>query len=340
MRLKTFFGASQDEALAQAQAWFGPQGVVLACETGTDGVRLLAATESETFEPLASLFRAAPPPARDVAQDVAETLDAHGFPADLAAVMLAPLEGLVTDDPLLALGMALDAVLGFHPLPGDGREGPLALVGSAGSGKTLAVAKLAARAVFTGTPVRVICTDGVRAGAKEQLAAFLRLLELPLLTLETPEQLAEALAGPADDALVLVDTAATNPRDADEVAELRRLLAAGKVEPVLALPAGLDHREALDQAETFQRLGVRRLLPTRVDASRRLGGVLTAASRLRLLLADAGISAKVAQGLTPLSSVSLARLLMPEAGQSLPAPPAATPRRTRLSRRRHPAPEA
>ena len=56
-------------------------------------------------------------------------------------------------------------------------------------------------------------------------------------------------------------------------------------------------------------LGSRRLLVTKLDAARRLGGVLAAADA-GLAFCDAGIGPTIGQGLSPLSAGGLARLLL------------------------------
>ncbi len=51
------------------------------------------------------------------------------------------------------------------------------------------------------------------------------------------------------------------------------------------------------------------MITTRIDQTRRLGSLLTAAHAGGLAIADAGVTPHVAHGLTALNPVSLARLL-------------------------------
>jgi flagellar biosynthesis protein FlhF len=78
--------------------------------------------------------------------------------------------------------------------------------------------------------------------------------------------------------------------------------------PVLVLPAGLDAEESAETARAFHLLGCRHLLPTRLDAARRLGGVLAAAAA-DLALTEAGIGQEVADGLAPITPAWLAQRL-------------------------------
>jgi len=63
----------------------------------------------------------------------------------------------------------------------------------------------------------------------------------------------------------------------------------------------------------FSEAGASRLIATKLDISRRLGGVLSAADAGRLALAAAGVSPNIGDGLAPINPVSLARLILPGA---------------------------
>jgi flagellar biosynthesis protein FlhF len=237
--------------------------------------------------------------------------------APLAEKLIRAASALAVDAPIMTLAAALDSAFQFAPLPERHPGKPLALIGPPGSGKTVTVAKLAARAVLSSRPVHVITTDTMRAGGVDQLAAFTRILSLDLQTALDAETLADALeasriAGP--ETLTLIDTGAVNPYDEEEMDELERLLAAGNMDAVLVLPAGYDPEEAATIAKAFGRLGATRLLATRLDAARRLGGVLAAAAAAELMLTEAGTGQDVAAGLTRLDAEWLAGRMMEGVG--------------------------
>lgn len=339
MRLKSFHAKTMSDAMRMVRQSLGDDAIIVATrEEEGGGVRVTAAVEEDDLPatPVSGTARGgrakAPPkpvePEIDVGEVVADALQRHGVPATLAEQLIDAASGLDTEDPRLALGSALDSYFTFNPLP-DGRNPvkPLALVGPPGSGKTLVAAKLAARAVFRQCSVGVITTDTVRAGGVDQLAAFTRLMKLKLATVEDPDALAGAFEVHRRTDLVLVDTAGRNPFDADDMQDLRSLLGAGEVEPVLVLPAGLDALEAADMALAFKAVGVRRMLVTRLDMTRRLGSLLAIAARARLSFCDASVSSKVAEGLTALNPLALARLMIP-AEEKAPAAKESAPRRT------------
>jgi flagellar biosynthesis protein FlhF len=332
MRLKSFHAKSMADAMRQVRQQLGDDAIIVATrEEEGGGVRVTAAVEEDDHpsEPArinaAVASRAPVEPEIDVGEAVADALHRHGVPAALAEQLIDAAAGLDTDDPTLALGAALDSVFTFHPLPNGGGRGnvrPLMLVGPPGSGKTLTVAKLAARAVLKDRTVSVITTDTVRAGGVDQLAAFTRLLKVKLHRVEDPEALGGAIEVSRGNDLIVIDTAGRNPFDAEEMGDLRALLGAGDMEPILVLPAGMDTVEAAETGMAFKALGVKRLLVTRLDVARRFGSTLAAAHRARLVFCDGTVAAKVAEGLTPLNPVAFARLMMPPVEKPVEKPAA------------------
>lgn len=195
------------------------------------------------------------------------------------------------------------ARLAFAALP---LEAPLIFIGPPGAGKTLTVARLATRLVMQGIQPLVITADGKRAGATEELAAFTKLLGIRLVVACHPVTVGRVLVnrdGPA-----LIDTPGCNPFDQMQLKELTVLSAKAAGTLVLVLPAGLDPAEAADIAKAFFSIGVRHLVATRLDLSRRLGGVLAAAAA-GLSLTEAGIGPGAADGLRPITPEWLAERL-------------------------------
>jgi flagellar biosynthesis protein FlhF len=79
---------------------------------------------------------------------------------------------------------------------------------------------------------------------------------------------------------------------------------------VLVLPGGLDPAEAADLAVAYAAAGASLLVATRLDLTRRLGGVLAASSSARLALTEAGIGPDAANGLLPITPGWLATRLL------------------------------
>ncbi len=283
MRLKLYRAPTVAAAMAQVREELGADALILATRRVAGGVEVTAA-----LEPPAP---ALPDPAW------AEALRWHGVPAVLAAALAAgPLEH------------ALAEKLRFAPLDLSATSPPLLLAGPPGAGKTLTVARLATRLVLSGVKPMVISTDGERAGAAEQLAAFTRLLGLVLIAAPDALTLSRAMMRRPAGVPVLIDTAGTDPLSAVAQARIASLAATAGARTALVLPAGLDVNEAADAAAAFAAAGAAHLIATRLDVTRRLGGVLAACSA-GLPLAEAGIGPGAADGLVSFTPAFLAARL-------------------------------
>jgi len=282
MRLKLFRGPTAAQAMAQVRATFGADALILGSRHLPDGVEITAALDDDSPAPLA-----APDPARLAA------LRYHRVPEALhPALDHGPLEA------------ALTASFAFGALPLGPDTPPLLFVGPPGAGKTLTTVRLATRLVMAGTPPIVITADGQRAGAAEQLAAFTRLLRINLVVANHPIALAKAMTRRGE-AGALIDGPGTDPFDPGAAANLRALAAAANATMTLVLPAGLDPDEATDLTRAYIAIGARLLIITRLDLTRRMGGVLAAAAE-RLTLTEAGIAPDAAGGLVPMTPALLA----------------------------------
>lgn len=300
MRLRVFRAARMADAMAECRQALGPDALILSTRRTASGVEVTAA-----LEPAEEPLPPPPPPAPTPA--LPDPLARHNIPPPLRARLGN------------GAGAALSIALRFGALPDAGRQ-PLALVGPPGAGKTLSCAKLATRLVLGGAAPLVVTADSQRAGAAEQIAAFTRVLGIPLAMAGTGAQLATALARRAAGQPMLLDTAGCDPFDPLQAEQLLALLRVTEAVPLLVLPAGLDPEEAGETARAFAALGARHLLPTRLDGARRLGGVLAAALAAPLVLTEAGTGPGAADGLTPLTPAWLADRL---AGPARPVQEAA-----------------
>jgi flagellar biosynthesis protein FlhF len=282
MYLKLFRGAGMAETMAQVRMDLGADALILNSRRVSCGVEITAAVEPISEPAFLESDRFA-------------ALARHGVPSGLHSALL---HG--------DLEVAIAQILRFGPLPLSPHERPLMLAGPPGAGKTLTTARLATRMVMSGIAPTVITTDGKRAGATEQLAAFTRLLKVPLLVASTPESLIRALTQRRDGAPVLIDTAGSEPREADHAEELKGLAIATNAHIALVLPAGLDPGEAAELAVAHAECGATYLIATRLDLARRLGGVIAAAAASHLFLAEAGIGPGAADGLVPFTPSILA----------------------------------
>ena len=295
------------EAMALVRDELGADALILGTRRVAEGVEITVALEP-LDQPAPPALEPAPAPIQVVDTDRLTLLDFHGVPGALRSALKAG-----------ALPTALAAALPFGKLPLTPGERPLLVVGPPGAGKTLTVARLAARLMMGGVTPMVLTADGRRAGATEQLAAFTRVLGITLTVASHPVTLGRALKRREDEAPVLIDTAGSDPFDPTQAEEIRALAASTNAVIALVLPGGLDPAEATDLALAYAEAGAMMLIGTRLDVTRRLGGLLAASSVARLALVEAGVGPGAADGLIALTPDELASRL------------SHTPTRTRLS---------
>lgn len=163
----------------------------------------------------------------------------------------------------------------------------IALVGPTGVGKTTTIAKLAAAAIVnSGARVALVTIDTFRIAAVEQLKIYGEIMGLPVEVVLSPDQLQHALRRHRDKDLILIDTAGRSPRDSDRIAELHEFLNQDEqIENCLVLAAPTDERLQKKALESFGRLGISRLIFTKLDETDRCGALINLSTRCNLPLA-------------------------------------------------------
>ena len=305
MQTRIFTGPDRDAAVARLRAELGEDAIILDIDAPPGGpARVVAAPGA----PRPADASATEPGRAQVARSALATLLArHNVPAGLAARMLR--SEFAGDRLATSLPAALAANLEFARLPVGAAASRILVAGPAGAGKTATCAKLAARILLAGGQPCLASTDDWRVGGAEQLRRYAEALGCAFEEATKPQDLV-ALASrlPAGTALV-VDTPGIDPAHAAEIDALAGWSAALRVAPILVLPAGLDADEAADTALGFAALGATTLVASRVDAARRLGGILSAADAASLALAAAGNSPRIADGLVDLDAQALADMM-------------------------------
>ncbi len=313
MRIKTYTAPSVPEVMDKIRQDFGNGAVILSNHRTLEGVRITVGLDD--CEPDTAIQDALfGTPAHRLGDKIQKTLRSVGVPALLIERIIDALPLEVEGQEVTALQKALDTVFQFSPMQVSGSKRAFMLVGSCGSGKTIAVAKMAVKAKIGGKKTAVITTDVKRAGAIEQLEAFTKILDLNLIKVRK----ADLLKNTVDEQrsfsdLILIDTPGVNPFLKSDMDLLHEMLDDSLgIEPILTMSSGMDAIESGEIGDIFQSLGCHRLLGTRLDLSRRLGNILWTAQSNGYALTDVGISPHVSEGLCPLKPKSLAELLLLE----------------------------
>jgi flagellar biosynthesis protein FlhF len=310
MRLRTFSAATLDDAITLVRDALGEEAVIVSTyqsRRGRGAQVTAALDEADDDDALASTIATEEAQA-EPDDEIAKVLRFHRLDNALSHGIAREARSLGRDDTVLALAGALDSRLSFATLPSHS-DVPVMVVGPPGVGKTVTVIKMAARAVLEGRMVHVLTTDTVRSGAFEQLAAMTSMMNVPLRAAETPADLTASLGEIHCADLILIDTPACNPFAPREVDDLKTFAAASAARQVLVLSAGGDSADIADAADIFAAAGADALHITRLDCARRYGGIIAAAMAGRMPITEASATPFIANGLSSLNPVSLARLL-------------------------------
>lgn len=310
MLLRTFTAKTAAEAMKQVRDVLGEEAIILSTQDDDAGIKVTAALESGG--PAGT--DAAPTPRQSpselaAADRIAAVLDHHRVPRGLADRLLNAAANTATGDWTMAFAAALDHELGFLSLNDIGPERPIMLVGPSGAGKSVTAAKLCACARLAEGRSLLITMDGGKAGGRAQAETFTKALDARLVCADDAAAVGEAAAAREADEIAIIDTVGCNPFDAAEREVLEAAAAAAGASLALVLPAGGDPAEAADTALAFAEVGASCLIPTRLDAARRYGGLLSAAHVSDMRFLAAGVSRHIGGGLIAVNPVSLARLL-------------------------------
>jgi flagellar biosynthesis protein FlhF len=167
--------------------------------------------------------------------------------------------------------------------------GVIALIGPAGAGKTITLAKLASQFIqrHQSKDIILVSTDTYRVGAQEQLMAYGRLLGVPVLKAKDQTEIRQILSAIGDKKLVLVDSGSLTQNDLRDPQNIPTVQAQLKgIKHYLVLPATmqsatLNHIVIALSASDVITGGI----ITKVDEAINLGASLAAAIQHKLPIA-------------------------------------------------------
>ncbi len=150
---------------------------------------------------------------------------------------------------------------------GKGEHRIWSFIGPTGVGKTTTMAKLAARtALQQGRRVALITVDQHRIGAIDQMAAYAQIMNLPLETAATAEQLARVIRKHSDKEVLFIDTAGRSPSRREDLNELEAIFRVPRrIEHQLVLSATTRFQDLIKAAVAFQPLECTNYIFTKLD---------------------------------------------------------------------------
>ena len=312
MRLKTFLCRSMEEALSTIRTEMGPDAIIISSLNEGNTIRVTAACE-KGHEKMAS---AVPTPSKGDALATknlfCHLLTYHGVPAALSESMIAELCTLapaVLEAGIEAVLRQLLPITEFDFKTAKSLPKHLMVAGPVGAGKTVSLAKLASELCLLDKKVMIVSSDYIKAGAKEQIQLYADAIKVPLKLVNSPTALEETLRTLPEDYTVLIDTPGTNPLNASDTHHLTEFILAAKQAPLFVLPAGGDLIEMQETALAFKDLGCTKMVMTRIDATKRFGGLLSILFKERLELFALSLGPEIGNRLRAASSKNIAEIL-------------------------------
>ncbi|MEL6829658.1 MAG: flagellar biosynthesis protein FlhF-like protein [Pseudomonadota bacterium] len=324
MRMKMFAAESLEAAKAMIFAEMGDDAIILSEREVPGGVEVRAATdklgggmvpsESRILSRLAGRqdIRPSDNPIRNRVRD---SLLWHGAPQRFAERVAdaGTKANIERGDPTLAIGAGLDAILHCDPIPALPHR-DIVLVGPPGHGRTATAAKLARRASVAGLNLYPVAADLDATAGGAQLAAYLEQEQDRIRSVATPDALFATLKElRSSGRRCIIDLPAIVPFDHEDMASLQDLVAVINAEPVLVMSAEGHPEDQAEAARAFARVGVSRAIVTKLDVTKRRGGIVAALSAARIGLAHLAVTPFIGGGLVPATPNRLAQLLTEDA---------------------------
>lgn len=228
---------------------------------------------------------------------------AEALVADATAHLLPFADG----DLRAAVRTALARRIPVPALPAAGGR-MIAFVGAGGAGKTRCVTGLAVAHVAAGAPVTCLALGAPDGGA--ELTRRLTPHGVEAQPAHSMTVARTALRAAPADALVVLDTPAVSPGDADAIARLAKRLAPLQLDDVtLVVPATLSATAARELRERLSALNPTALAITHADATTHLGPAIELACTTGLPLAF--VAEDATERFAPADPVQLAERLLP-----------------------------
>jgi len=221
-----------------------------------------------------------------VRQQLMAWMEGQGFTDDIVRDVAL---GVAVDCPLQRIQAQALTLLGerlpISPANLLDEGGVMALIGPSGAGKTSTVGKLAAHysTRYGVREIALISLDHARPGGSDRLYCLARQLGIAAHEADSAQALVSLLQRLRDYRVILIDSPGVTPRHPQSAEQLSWLRQAD-VSSLLVLPANTHHADLDDMVHRFLPAEPEGVIVTRLDETRRPGGVLSVVSAHQLPL--------------------------------------------------------
>lgn len=324
MAHREFFGETIKEAITKAKNILGEDAYIVDSQETKDGIKIIATNdalmkedtalhENEEFHPITpntlQTFKK-----EDFSLE--KPIDAIKFIVDICdkqnlgfAFCEAWLEVLSDDlkNDFFFLDDSLDKLLNFQPewLKNASPQKSIVLVGPPGSGKTATLGKIAIILKSLKMNIKIITLDEQKAGAFEQLSAYVNPMQLTV-QVGYASYLKEKELALRDNKILLIDTPGINILSNEGQEYFFKLSEKLQTPLTLVLPNDLHNTIAFDIAKEFSMYNTQYLIGTRFDSSRQYGCFFSTAYHHKLVPVLYSHSPRI---LEPLNALCARRVL-------------------------------
>ncbi len=205
-----------------------------------------------------------------------------------------------------------DILDGIGAVSGNPSTTVLAVVGPTGVGKTTTVAKIASLAILEkNLRVGLINLDSYKVAAAEQLSTYARIMGLPFRSVNSKDELQQALHDFGSLDLVILDTTGRSQKDQENLNSLKNTL--GSIENLRSVLMISATTKDADLAEVFTRFRIFHpagLVISKLDETSVYGCVFNAQKRTKLPLLYFTVGQRVPEDIEKASAERVADLIL------------------------------
>ena len=159
----------------------------------------------------------------------------------------------------------------------------------------------------------MITADTFRVGAVEQLKLYGKILEIPVIVVNSPEEIRGLLSTLSEYELILVDTMGSSPNNKMQIKRIKRMLEQLVPNEIhMVLSAASKTREIGEILDSYSELNYDKLLFTKLDETKSYGVILNAVNHANCNLSYVTVGQNVPDDIKEASAEEIAEIILGE----------------------------